>query len=137
MTFLKVQLADVKHLPQIWPLVKNYLENALKYTEDYTIDQIKVFLSTNMWVLFVFVDEEQRIHGAMTVTFENSPNHRTAIITAIGGKNVVTKPIIEQLSFILKQNGANRIQCLARDSAARLYGTIGFCKKSILMELKI
>ena len=57
MTFLKVQLADVKHLPQIWPLVKNYLENALKYTEDYSADQIKVFLSTGAWILIVAVDE--------------------------------------------------------------------------------
>lgn len=137
MTFLKVQLADVKHLPQIWPLVKNYLENALKYTEDYSADQIKVFLSTGAWILIVAVDELQQVHGAATISIENGPNHRTAMITTIGGKGIIRKDTFEQLHFMLKSFGVTRLQGFARDSLVRLYSQHGLVKKSNLVEIKI
>ena len=137
MTFLKVQLADVKHLPQIWPLVENYLENALKYTEDYSADQIKVFLSTGAWILIVAVDELQQVHGAATISIENGPNHRTAMITTIGGKGIIRKDTFEQLHFMLKSFGVTRLQGFARDSLVRLYSQHGLVKKSNLVEIKI
>ena len=137
MTFLKVQLADVKHLPQIWPLVKNYLENALKYTEDYSADQIKVFLSTGAWILIVAVDELQQVHGAATISIENGPNHRTAMITTIGGKGIIRKDTFEQLHFMLKSFGVTRLQGFVRDSLVRLYSQHGLVKKSNLVEIKI
>ena len=73
----------------------------------------------------------------MTVSFENGANNRTAIITTLGGKTVVNKKLFEQVCNVVKNYGATRVQCYARDSAARLYQNVGFNKKATLMEFKL
>lgn len=135
--FLKLQTVDIKFLPQVWPMAEEYIKSAVKYTEDYNADQIKVFLSTGAWTLFVMVDELQQLHGAATVSIENGPNHRTAVVTTVGGKNVITPEIVEQFHYMLRHNGVTRVHCYARPSAARLYKRVGFKDKATLMEMKL
>ena len=135
--FLKIQTVDIKYLPQVWPMVQAYIEAATKHTDDYSADQIKVFLSTGAWILIVAVDELQQVHGAATISIENGPNHRTAMITTIGGKGIVRKDTFEQLHFMLKSFGVTRLQGFARDSLVRLYSQHGLVKKSNLVEIKI
>ena len=101
---------------------------------DSSISLISISIS---WILLVILDEDKNIHGALTVSFENGANNRTAIITTLGGKTVVNKELFEQVCNITKNYGATRVQCYARDSAARLYQHVGFVKKSILMEFKL
>ena len=134
---LKVQVVNAQYVAQIWHLVEEFITRALEHTDDVTADQARVHLANGAWLLLVMVDEESKIHGAMTITFENSANHRSAIFTAIGGNGVVNKDVLEQVCGIVKSFGATRIQCIARDSAVRLYERIGLCKKATLMELKL
>ena len=134
---MKVQTVNVEYITQIWSGVAPYIERALKYTDDFNIDQVKVFLTTKSWLLLVAVDELQQIHGVATVAFHNGVNDRTAVITALGGKNVVNDDIFGQVCRILRQMGATRIQVYARDSAIRLYDKVGLKKKATLLEIKI
>jgi len=134
---LKVQVVNAQYVAQIWPLVEKFIVAALEHTDDVTAEQIKVYLANGTWFLLAMIDEENKIHGAMTITFETSANYRSAIFTTIGGKGVVNKDVLEQVCGIVKSFGATRIQCLARDSAVRLYERIGLCKKATLMELKL
>lgn len=123
---------------QTWPAVKDFLAEAMKWSgDDYTVDQAKALLARGSWVLLVAVDEENNIHGAGTVEFVNMPNHRVAFITAIGGKGIVNEDIYEQLCMVLKGYGATKIQCAARDSAARLYEGVGFNKKHTILEVTL
>lgn len=134
---LKVQVVNAHYVAQMWPLVEKFITDALEHTDDITADQARVYLANGTWLLLAAVDEENKIHGAMTITFENNVNYRSAIVTAVGGRGVVNKGVWEQVCGITKSFGATRIQCLARDSAVRLYERIGLCKKATLMELKL
>ena len=134
---MKVQTVDVAYITQIWSAVAPYIERALEYTDDYNVDQVKVFLTTGSWLLLVAVDDLQQIHGVATIFFENGVNFRTATITALGGRQVVNQEIFDQVCRIARNMGATRIQVYTRDSAMRLYEKVGLQKKATLMEIKL
>ena len=132
---LTVQPVNVTHFHQIWPLVKELFEKANKYDSgDYTLDQIKGLLANGSWVLLVATDEENVIHGAASISFYNMPNYRVGFITAMAGKAIVNEAVYEQVCSFIKANGATRVQCAARESAARLYKQVGMQERHIIME---
>jgi hypothetical protein len=134
---LKVQTVGIEYITQIWSNVAPFIGRAVQYTNDYNLDQIKVFLTTGAWLLLVAVDDLQQIHGVATIAFHNGANDRTAIITALGGKQVVNQNIFDQVRKIVRGMGATRVQVYTRDSAIRLYEKVGLKKKATLMEIKI
>ena len=134
---MKVQTVDASYITQIWSAVAPYIERALQYTDDYNVDQVKVFLTTSSWLLLVAVDDLQQIHGVATVRYDNGVNDRTATITALGGRQVVNQEIFDQVCRIARNMGATRIQVYTRDSAMRLYEKVGLQKKATLMEIKL
>lgn len=133
---MKVNVVDPKFIVNMWKDIKPYLQRALEHTDDYSVEQCKVFLTNGSWTLFVAVDEDV-IHGIATVAVENGVNHRTAVITTISGKGIVNKEAMEQLMNILKSYGITRIQGYARDSLVRLYHSFGIYKKSNLVEVTL
>jgi len=134
---MKVQTVDASYITQIWSAVAPYIERALQYTDDYNVDQVKVFLTTGSWLLLVAVDDLQQIHGVATVRYDNGVNDRTATITTLGGRQVVNQEIFDQVCRIARNMGATRIQVYTRDSAMRLYEKVGLQKKATLMEIKL
>ena len=132
---LTVQPVNVTHFHQTWSLVKELFEKANKYDSgDYTLDQIKGLLANGSWVLLVATDEENVIHGAASISFYNMPNYRVGFITAMAGKAIVNEAVYEQVCSFIKANGATRVQCAARESAARLYKQVGMQERHIIME---
>ena len=132
---LTVQPVNVAYFHQTWPLVKELFEKANKYDSgDYTLDQIKGLLANGSWVLLVATDEENVIHGAAAISFYNMPNYRVGFITAMAGKTIVNEAVYEQVCSFIKANGATRVQCAARESAARLYKQVGMQERHIIME---
>ena len=123
---------------QTWPLVEDLFAGALKFGGDeYTLDQIKALLAQGSWVLLVAVDEENKVHGAASVEFINKPNDRVGLITAMAGKDIVNKDVFGQVCALLKANGATKVQCAARESAARLYKQVGLEERYTFLEAKI
>jgi hypothetical protein len=132
---LKVQPVYTESLHQVWSLVEDLFAKANKYDAgDYTVEQIKALLSSGAWLLLVAVDEEKNIHGVASLNFYNMPNYRVGFITAMAGKAVVNEEVYAQICDIAKANGATRIQCAARESAARLYKQVGMQERHIIME---
>ena len=132
---LTVQPVNVAYFHQTWPLVKELFEKANKYDSgDYTLDQIKGLLANGSWVLLVATDEENVIHGAASISFYNMPNYRVGFITAMAGKAIVNEAVYRQVCSFIKANGATRVQCAARESAARLYKQVGMQERHIIME---
>jgi hypothetical protein len=126
------------HFHQTWPLVQDLFASALKFGGDeYTLDQIKALLAQGSWVLLVAVDEENKIHGAASVEFVNKPNDRVGLITAMAGKDIVNEDVFGQVCALLKANGATKVQCAARESAARLYKQVGLEERYTILEAKI
>lgn len=132
---LNVQLVPLSLIHQTWPLVDEYLEEALKWGEDdYTIEQVKVYITKGDWMLLVAVDERQNIHGAAAINIYNMPNFRVAFVVAMGGKLITTPEMYEQFCGLLKSFGATKIRGVSRESAARLWQKFGFKERYILVE---
>jgi hypothetical protein len=135
---LIVKAVPANYVAQAWPLVEKYLADAVAWGgEDYTLEQVKVYVSSGQWLLVIAVDEQGVIHGAATVTFLNYPNDRIAFITFIGGKLISNKDTFGQLKDLLKANGATKIQGAAREAIARLWSRYGFEERYRIVETKI
>jgi len=135
---VKVQPVSPQFVNQTWPLVEELFVKANKHDAgDYTVDQIKALLANGSWLLLVAVDAENNIHGAASLSFYNMPNYRVGFITAMAGKAIVNKEVYEQVCAIAKANGATRVQCAARESAAKLYKQVGMQERHIIMETKL
>ena len=135
---LSIRHVPVQYVNQAWPLVEKFIRDAQEYCgDDYTMDQIKVYLATGQWLLVVAIDDEGGIHGASTVSFLNYPNDRVAFITFIGGKLISNKDTFGQFKDLLKANGATKIQGAAREAIARLWSRYGFEERYRIVETKI
>jgi hypothetical protein len=135
---LTVRSVNVAYLHQTWPLIEDLFVKAAKQdSDDYTIDQIKGLLANGSWVLLVATDEENVIHGAAAINFYNMPNYRVGFITAMAGKAIVNEDVYGQVCAFIKANGATRVQCAAKESAARLYKQVGMQERHIIMETKL
>jgi hypothetical protein len=135
---LSIQPVGTAYFHQTWPLVENFLAEALKWGEDdYTAEQAKGYLARGDWLLVVAVDEENKIHGAAAVNFFNMPNDRIAFVIAIGGKLISNQDTYKQFSGLLKSYGATKIQGAAREAIARLWTRYGFKERYRIVEAKL
>lgn len=140
----KIQVVDTNYVSQVWPLVKQYLldsliEGAEKQNIDpcYNIHHVQLFLATGQWLLVVAVDDDNKIQGAMSVSFMNYPTARVAFITLTGGKLILNRDTFEQLKVILKQRGATKVQAYGRESMVRLLQRTGFKPQTTLLEAEL
>lgn len=132
---LRVELVPLSLIHQTWPLVEDFIKEALKWGEDdYTIEQAKVYISKGDWMLLVAVDEQNAIHGAAAINFYNMPNFRVAFVIAMGGRLITSPEMYEQFCNILKSFGATKIRGVSRESVARLWQKFGFRERYILVE---
>lgn len=129
---------NVAYLHQHWEEIAKYLNPALELSgvEEFTLDQLKVYILNGNWTLFVVV-EDGKLCGAVVVAFSNYPNHRVAFVVAIGGKFISSRETFEKFKVTLKNMGATKIQGGARESVARLWNRLGFKHKQILVEYKL
>jgi hypothetical protein len=141
---LTVRPVDVNHIQQVWPMVRGYVQDALNEREDfpdwadgYNISHVQMFLTSGQWLLLVAVDEEQIIHGAMTISFVNYPLHRVAFVTTTGGKFIANPELLEQLKMLVKAHGATKIQAFCRESMVRLLSRAGFEPRNTLVEVLV
>ena len=105
----------------IWAQVESMLEKALEHSSgEYNVDQLKVFLVQGLQTLLV-AEDDGKIYGAATISFENYPNDRIAFMTAIGGKMIASKSCWEQFCNWAKANGCTKVRGAAFEEVARLW----------------
>jgi hypothetical protein len=132
---MNIQLVPLSLIHQTWPLVERFIADALQWGEDdYTVEQVKVYITKGDWMLLVAIDEGGVIQGAAAVNIYNMPNSRVAFVVAIGGKLISSNETYAQLCALLKSFGATKIQGVARESIARLWKRYGFRERYILVE---
>jgi hypothetical protein len=135
---LVIRHVPVQYVNQVWSMVERFISDAQAYCgDDYTVEQVKVYVSSGQWLLVVAADAEGAIHGAATVSFSNYPNDRVAFVTFIGGKLISNKDTFGQFKDLLKVNGATKIQGAAREAIARLWSRYGFEERYRIVEIKI
>ena len=135
---LLIRHVPVQYVNQAWPLVEQYLAEAVQYGgDDYTLDQVRVYIATGQWLLVVAADESGAVKGAATINFCNYPNDRVAFVTFIGGRLISNQDTFKQFKDLLKANGATKIQGAAREAIARLWSRYGFKERYIIVELSL
>lgn len=136
---LFIRTVDTAHVNQTWPYVVDYLQDSVNkgMSSDYALEHIQVYVTSGQWLLIVAVDDSNKIHGAMTISFINYPTSRVAFVTATGGKLIINKDTFNQLQDIAKYHGATKIQAMARKSMAKLLETCGMEPCNTLMEYKL
>jgi hypothetical protein len=132
-----LKLVHKNFVSQTWNLVSGFIGDALNYSDDYSLDQVKVYLTSGQWQLIVALDDLGKIKGCCTVSFLNYPNDRVAFITTIGGKFISDKEIYREFTELLKTQGATKVQGAARESIARLWRRLGFTEKYVIVENKL
>lgn len=134
---MKILRIPTDQIAQRWQRIAPFIEDSLAHSGgDFTVDQVKVYLSSGQW-LTLGVFDEQNLLGVIAVQFTNMPNDRVAFITAIGGKNITNSDTFNQFQAILKAHGATKIQGGVRESVARLWRRLGFSQRYILVEHKL
>lgn len=127
---MKIQHVPLEFAAHTWGLVRDFLAESQQYAQDdYTLDQVQMYVCTGQWLLLVATDDDQTIHGAMTVEFVNKPTKRVAFVTGTGGKFIINADTFKQLENVCRANGATVIECAARDSVVKLLTRFGFEEK--------
>ena len=122
----------------VWDSVEQYLSEGIKDCDaEYTLPQLKTFLTSGKWKLFVAISDKDEVHGAAAVSFISYPDNYIAFIASIGGKMLINKDYINELKDLLKSYGSNRIQGYVSESIERLYKRFSFERKSIVVEMRI
>jgi hypothetical protein len=128
------QAVHTNYVAQLWPQVEAFMLAAQKECGgDYTLDQIKMYLTLGTWSLFVFTNDAG-LCGAMAVSFVNYPNDRVAFIPAVGGKDVLNQKNWDQVRSMFKNMGITKIQAGCRQSMVRLLERLGFSQRCVVVE---
>jgi len=141
---MRITTVEPNHIHQSWPLVEPFIKSAMAegalYGEeyrDYNLSHIKQFVTSGQWLLIVAVDDDNNVHGAATVSFLNTPNHRNAIVTSTGGRLITNKDTFEQLKQLVTAFGATKLQAFGRPSMVRYLKRFNFEPRNTLMEIKL
>lgn len=139
---LTIRPVDTAYISQTWPMVKDYIAESIDKglvngCPDYTVDHIQMYLTSGQWILLVAVDEGNKIHGAMTLSFINYPLNRLAFVTTTGGKLIINKDTFNQLQSIAKYHGATKIQAMARPAMVKLLQKCDMVPCNTMMEFKL
>jgi hypothetical protein len=135
---ITIQPVPQHFIAQTWPMVERFIAKAMKFSGgDYSLDQIKMYLSQGTWLLLVAVDEEKQVHGAMTVSFINYPNNRVAYVTTTGGKGICTADALKQMKSIVSSMGATKVQAGGRPAMVRMLSRLGFSQRYTVVEAGI
>ena len=135
---LTVQHVPQQYAAQTWPLVEKFIAATEKFGgDDYSLEQIKMYVTLGHWTLLVATDEDRQVNGAMTIAFQNYPNDRVAFVTSAGGAGIVNEPVLDQLKAVLRDMGATKIQAGGRPAMVRLLESQGFVQRYIVVETKI
>jgi hypothetical protein len=130
---LKVQQVPLEYVNQIWPSVEKYISDAMEYSSgDYTADEVKVMVTLGSWGLIVATDEDNKLHGALVVSYFNRPSDRVGFVVAIGGKLVSNRATWAQFEDILRSNGATYLEGAGRESIVKLWSRYGMKQKYII-----
>jgi len=126
------------HIHQFWHLAEKHLQRAIDTGDgEFTIDQLRLFVSQGNSELLLVLDDDKQCHCAFTVQWINYPQDRVAYITYIGGKT--NRKCWNQFLDWVKYNGGTKVQGSTKlDGIVRLWRIKwGMQPKYTLMELKL
>jgi hypothetical protein len=135
----RIEIVPPQFIYHVWDQVGPLLEKGLARSGgEYNAEHLKVYLTQGSQTLVVIIDDEQKIHGAVSVQFHNFPNAREAFITSVGGKALANKELWMQFEDCMRHNGATMIRGAAFESVARLWHkAFGTETRYVIVEKKL
>jgi hypothetical protein len=135
----RVEIIPPQFVYHVWDQVEPLLAKGLgRSGGEYEVEHLKVYLTSGTQMLVVIIDDENKVHGAVSVLYTNYPNDRVAFITSVGGKALTDKDLWAQFENCLRQNGATLIRGAAFDSVARLWHkAFGTETRYVIVEKKL
>lgn len=137
---MKLQHVPTQIVNQVWPKVVKYIDAAIVQQAgdaDFHIEHVRTYVVSGQWLLVVVIDEQNEIHGAITINFFNRPNDRVAFITYIGGRSIVSQDAFDQLCALCKSFGATKIEGAVNEAVSRLWRKFGFKEKYRITEVAL
>ena len=134
---MKIQHVALEYVNQVWDAVAKHLEPAIQHGQgDYSLEHIRVYVTTGQWVLVVASNEEG-IQGAAVINFFNRPTDRVAFVSVMGGRLITSPDTFKQFKAVLAAHGATYIEGASRESAARLWQRYGLEEKYRIVGAKL
>jgi hypothetical protein len=117
-----LKTVDPKFINQLWDVIGPFYErSAATGNGDCTADQLRLGLVNGWQTVFIVEDADGTIVGSFAVELVNTPNHRVAHTTAMGGKGLFDRNIIDEYETWARMQGCTKIRAWAKDGQARLY----------------
>ena len=60
---MKVEAVPLEWVNRLWPMIEPFITEAVEYCDDYTVDQIKTFVTQGNWLL-VTLSDDKGLQGA-------------------------------------------------------------------------
>jgi len=135
----RIEVVPANYVYHVWDRVEPFLTRGLaKSGGEYTAEHIKMYLTRGEQTLVIVIDDELKIHGAVSIHFNNYPNSRIAFVTSVGGKMMTDKDLWAQFENWLRQTGATAVRGAAYESVARLWRkAFGTETRYVIVEKKL
>jgi hypothetical protein len=131
----EIYCVPIEAIDYVWLKVEPFFKKAVnKHNAEFSLDDLKDFVSKGQWKLFAAIENDNVIGGAV-VSFVSYPKSHVAFVTCMGGKGLVKTDNYKKFMELLKSYGADRIQGYVTNSVARLYEKVGVMRKSVMMEV--
>lgn len=132
----QLQVVHPDYVHRIWDDVKPLIEAscASNTTGDTSAEHLKVKVLEGHQAMFVITNDDNKITGVATVELINYPNHRVALITSLGGRDIVGTETFSQFELWAKSQGASKIRAWAKEPQARLYKKVGLETAMLVVE---
>ena len=136
---MRVTAVLPEHYDLIWPMIKEYMEGAAKYTYGrFTVEDIRNGLDNNpqqLWIAY----EGEKVYGAVITEVTSYPQLKALVMHFTGGIELPKwKPaMLKMLQDFGKSVGCNIIESYGRAGWAKVFEEDGFKSRFMFYELPV
>lgn len=135
-----IHSVDVKLLDYYWPLVSQFIQDALEHTDGETnLSGIRADIANHERQLWVIKHSDRYIAAVVTLIYTTKPtNIKIGEITIAGGSDHhLWDHFVDSITAWLKDQGCNFIDIVGRAGWARLYKSKGFAVRYQILRKAI
>lgn len=136
---MEVSIVLPEHYDAVWPLIKEYMNGAAKYTYGrFTVDDIRKGLENtaqHLWIAY----EEDKVYGAVITEITLYPQVTVLVTQFTGGIELKRwkAPMLKLLQKFGKENGCSVIESYGRTGWAKIFKDDGFVSRFMFYELPV
>lgn len=136
---MKASIVLPEHYGRVWPLIKEYMDGAAKYTYGrFTTEDILVGLirgGQELWIAY----EDEKIYGAVVTEFMQYPQMKTLVMHFTGGIELPRwkNEMLELLQRFAQDNECKIIESYGRPGWAKVFEDDGYKSRFTFYELPV